>query len=49
MKIKVNDTIPEIHLFYISEGGPKKISSKESKIICVFGSLYLCGNVLNKN
>ena len=29
MKIKVNDTIPEIHFFYISEGGPKKISSKE--------------------
>ena len=27
----------------------KKISSKENKIICVFGSLYLCGNVLNKN
>ena len=27
----------------------KKITSKEKKIICVFGSLYLCGNVLNKN
>jgi dihydrofolate synthase / folylpolyglutamate synthase len=27
----------------------KKISSKEKKIICIFGSLYLCGNVLNKN
>lgn len=27
----------------------KKISSKEKKIICVFGSLYLCGNVLNRN
>jgi len=27
----------------------KKISSQESKIICIFGSLYLCGNVLNKN
>ena len=27
----------------------KKISSREKKIICVFGSLYLCGNVLNKN
>ena len=27
----------------------KKISSNERKIICVFGSLYLCGNVLNKN
>ena len=27
----------------------KSISSKEKKIICVFGSLYLCGNVLNKN
>ena len=27
----------------------KKISSKEKKIICFFGSLYQCGNVLNKN
>ena len=27
----------------------KKITSKEKKIICVFGSLYLCGNILNKN
>ncbi len=27
----------------------KKISSKKKKIICVFGSLYLCGNILNKN
>ena len=27
----------------------KKIKSKERKIICVFGSLYLCGNILNKN
>ncbi len=27
----------------------KKISSKNKKIICIFGSLYLCGNVLNKN
>ena len=27
----------------------KKISSKEKKVICIFGSLYLCGNVLNKN
>jgi len=27
----------------------KKISSNEKKIICVFGSLYLCGDVLNKN
>ena len=26
-----------------------KISSNEKKIICVFGSLYQCGNVLNKN
>ena len=25
------------------------ITSKERKIICVFGSLYLCGNILNKN
>ena len=29
MKIKVNDTIPEINFFYVSESGPKKISSKE--------------------
>ena len=27
----------------------KLVSSNESKIICIFGSLYLCGNVLNKN
>ena len=27
----------------------KKISTKEKKLICVFGSLYQCGNVLNKN
>ncbi len=27
----------------------KKISSNERKIICVFGSLYLCGAVLDKN
>jgi len=27
----------------------KKIASKEKKVICVFGSLYLCGNILNKN
>ena len=27
----------------------KKISSKEKKVICIFGSLYLCGNVLNMN
>ena len=27
----------------------KKISSKEKKIICIFGSLYLCGVILNKN
>ena len=27
----------------------KKISSNKKKIICVFGSLYLCGNILNKN
>jgi len=26
-----------------------KISSNEKKIICIFGSLYLCGDVLNKN
>ena len=29
--------------------GLKKISSKEKKIICLFGSLYQCGNILNKN
>ncbi len=27
----------------------KKIKSREKKIICVFGSLYLCGKVLSKN
>ena len=27
----------------------KIISSQEKKIICIFGSLYLCGNFLNKN
>ncbi len=27
----------------------KKISNKERKTICVFGSLYQCGNILNKN
>ena len=27
----------------------QKITSKERKIICIFGSLYLCGNVLKKN
>jgi folylpolyglutamate synthase/dihydropteroate synthase len=27
----------------------KKIKSKKKKIICVFGSLYLCGSVLKKN
>ena len=27
----------------------KKLTSKEKKVICVFGSLYLCGNVLSKN
>ena len=27
----------------------KIITSKEKKIICIFGSLYLCGNFLNKN
>ena len=27
----------------------KKITSRENKIICIFGSLYLCGNFLNKN
>ena len=27
----------------------KKIKSNEKKTICIFGSLYLCGNVLNKN
>ena len=27
----------------------KKITSTEKKIICVFGSLYLCGNILKKN
>ena len=27
----------------------KKVTSDEKKIICIFGSLYLCGNVLSKN
>jgi len=27
----------------------KKITSRDKKIICFFGSLYLCGNILNKN
>ena len=27
----------------------KKITSKQKKIICIFGSLYLCGTVLSKN
>ena len=27
----------------------KRITSKEKKIICCFGSLYLAGNILNKN
>jgi folylpolyglutamate synthase/dihydropteroate synthase len=31
------------------EDALKKISSGEKKIICIFGSLYLCGNVLSKN
>ena len=31
------------------EDALKKISSQERKVICVFGSLYLCGDVLNKN
>ncbi len=31
------------------EDAIKKITSNEKKIICVFGSLYLCGNILNKN
>ena len=31
------------------EGALKKITSDEKKIICFFGSLYLCGNILNKN
>ena len=27
----------------------KKISSNEKKLICCFGSLYFCSNILNKN
>ena len=27
----------------------KNITSKEGKVICIFGSLYLCGSILNKN
>ncbi len=39
------DSEPEDNL----EKALKKISSKEKKIICIFGSLYLCGNILRKN
>ena len=31
------------------ESALKEISSSERKIICIFGSLYQCGNVLNQN
>ena len=31
------------------EAALKNISTKEKKIICIFGSLYQCGNILNKN
>ncbi len=31
------------------EQAMKKISNKEKKTICVFGSLYQCGNILGKN
>ena len=31
------------------ESALKRITSKKRKIICIFGSLYLCGNILNKN
>ncbi len=31
------------------ESALQMISSKEKKVICVFGSLYLCGNILRKN
>ncbi len=27
----------------------KNIRSKEKKVVCIFGSLYLCGSVLNRN
>ena len=27
----------------------KKVSSKEKKLLVCFGSLYSCGNILNKN
>ena len=27
----------------------KKVSSHQKKLICVFGSLYQCGNILNYN
>ena len=27
----------------------EQLSSKEKKIICVFGSLYLCGDFLKRN
>ncbi len=39
------DVIP----FKSFESVLKEISTKEKKIICIFGSLYQCGNILNKN
>ncbi len=37
------------NLAYNFEDALKKISSKEKKLIVCFGSLYNCGNILNKN
>ena len=31
------------------ESALQMVRSKEKKVICVFGSLYLCGNILRKN
>ena len=46
-KAKKNNNNVEISKSF--EEAVKKITSRKRKIICVFGSLYLCGNILNKN
>ena len=43
-KNKINSSLA--HNF---EDALKKISTKEKKLIVCFGSLYNCGNILNKN
>ena len=44
---KKNDI--NVSSFNSFEEALKKISTKDKKIICVFGSLYQCGNILNNN